>query len=247
MSAGVGAGKVTVPITTTTTTSTPNPKATEDPGKTALVYTNANGVVTQAPRLQSTDGRALIFIGEGIVAKDASGKLLSILTLKSLPPANLPTVPAGSAAVAGMAYGLGPDSATFSPPIPLSFTIPQVQWVRDYAVRSFDPKSGTWQDLPTIVNATTGSVTAHVSTLGVIALFTEPRAAPSTPAATLVPVPAAPQVNAPPPTTAMSIFMNMIGWAAGLVMENITILVIIIVLVIAVYLFRQGGFTGFGK
>jgi PKD repeat protein len=241
------AEKVTAPAPAATATSTPSPKVTEDPGITARVYTNANGVVTQATRLQSADGRATVSIGEGIVAKDAAGEPLSRITLKSLPPANLPEVPAGSAVIAGIAYGLGPDGATFSPPIPLALTPGGVQWGQDYAVRSFDRKSGTWQDLPASVNATTGSVTADVSSLGIIALFTEPRAAPPTPQATTVPVPAAPQVNTPPPTTAMSIFMSMISWAAGLVMENVGILVIIIILVIAVYLFRQGGFSGFGK
>jgi len=244
---GAGAGKVTVPAPAATATSTPSPRATEDPGKTAHVYTNANGVVTQSTLLQSTDGWATVSVGEGVVAKDASGKPLSFLTLKSLLPANLPDVPAGSVTVAGIAYGLGPESATFSPPIPISFTLPQMQWGQDYAVRSFDQKSGTWQDLPTTVNATAGSVTAHVSTLGVISLFSEPRAAPPIPAATPVPVPAAPHVNTPPPATAMSIFMSMLGWAADLVMNNIVILVVIIILAIVVFLIVKGKFSDFGN
>jgi hypothetical protein len=147
-----------------------------------------------------------------------------------------------------MAYEIGPDGATFSPPISLTFTIPQAQWGQDYPVKFFNQKSGTWQDLPTAFDAATGTVTAHFSHLCIFALFTEPRASPvPTPAATPVPAPATPQPQAPPPTTAVGIFTSMMGWAAGLVMNNIVILMAIILLAITVYLVRRGRLPGSGR
>jgi hypothetical protein len=111
---GAGAGKTAV----LTAAPTPIPaQALPDPGKSAKVYTNANGVVTQATRLQSTDGRATISIGEGVVAMDASGKPLPEILVKAQPSGNLPAIPSGSAfTFAGMAYEIGPDGATFSQP-----------------------------------------------------------------------------------------------------------------------------------
>jgi beta propeller repeat protein len=245
---GAGAGQrvqtaVLTPAPTVNTTLTPLPP---DPGTSATIYTNANGVVTQATRLLSTDGHALLTIGEGIVAKDSGGKPLSTITIKAIPPASLPAVPAGSVfTFAGMAYDLGPDGATFSPPASLSFFLPQAQWGQDYSVKSFDQKSGTWQDVPTSFDAATGMVTAHFSHLCVFALFAEPRDSPvTTPAATPPPVPATPQVKSQPPTTAVSIFMIMMTQLPDLVMHNAVVLVILTLLGIAAYIVRQGKFPG---
>ncbi|MDD1683730.1 MAG: PKD domain-containing protein [Methanoregula sp.] len=238
----------TMPVSTTpapnmTAPLTPLPP---DPGASAKIYTNANGVVTQATRLQSTDGHALLTIGEGIVAKDSGGKPLSIITIRAIPSSSLPAVPAGSVfTFAGMAYDVGPDGATFSPPASLSFSLPQAQWGQDYSVKSFDQKSGTWQDVPTSFDAATGMVTAHFSHLCVFALFTEPHTSPvTTPAATPPPVPATPLVKAQPPTTAVSIFMNMIAQLPDLLMNNAVVLAIVALLGIAAYIVRQGKFPG---
>jgi beta propeller repeat protein len=233
---GAGAGRVTVPVKTPTPTNTPTPMATVDPGKSAKIYTNANGVVSQATRLPSNDGRALVMVGEGVVAKDASGNPLPEITIQALPSGSLPPVPSGSVfTFAGMAYEVGPEGATFSPPISLSFTVPQAQWGQDYVVKSFDRKSGTWQDLRTTLTATTGTVTAQSSHLCIFGLFTEPRAAPPAPAAT------------PVPLTAVSIFASMTTWVAGLVMNNVVPLVAFIFLGIAGYLVMLGRFPGSGQ
>ena len=241
---GAGAGAIRVPpATSTAAPATPVPP---DPGTSAKVYTNANGLVTQATRLLSTNGRATINIGEGIVAKDAGSNPLTEISLKALSPGSLPAVPSGSPfTFAGMAYDLGPDGATFSPPFKLTFTLPQAEWGQDYSVKFFDQKSGTWQDLPTTFDAATGTVTADVGHLSVFALFSQPRASPvTTPAATPEPLPPAPQVKAQPPTTAVSIFTSMLGWAADLVMNNAIIPVVVAILAIAGYLVSQQRFSG---
>ena len=66
---GIAPAKIIVPTTVPTPTPTLQPP---DPGKSAKVYTNAQGMVSQATRLVSTDGRAVITLDEGVVAKDAS-------------------------------------------------------------------------------------------------------------------------------------------------------------------------------
>jgi len=244
-SGGAGAGKTAV----LTAAPTPAPtQAPPDPGKSAKVYTNANGVVTQATRLLSTDGRAMISIGEGVVAGDAGGKPLSEITIKALPSDSVPVVPSGSAfTFAGMAYEIGPDGATFSQPVTLTFTLPQAQWGQDYSVKSFDRKSGTWQDLPTTFDAATGIVTVQVSHLCCFALFTQSRAPAVTPVATPPPVPSVPPVKTQPPATAVNIFTSMMNWVTGLMVNNIIPFAGIIFLGIAGYLVMLGRFPGSGQ
>ena len=249
---------VTGTVKTPTPTPSPSPKVTAtqtlvpaDPGKSAKVYTNDQSVVTQATSLQSTDGLATISISEGLVAKDATGKPLTEITIKALPLGSLPPVPSGSMfTFAGMAYEIGPDGATFSQPIQLSLSLPQAQWGLDYSVKSFDTKSGTWQDLPTSFNPSTGTVTVEVLHLCSFALFGQPRSSPSpviTAAATPLPVPAAAPANAPPPATSVNIFMSLITWVTGIVTNNVIPIIAVIIIGISGYLVTLGRFPGSGQ
>ena len=137
----VGTQNTTSPVTTLS--------IPQDQGKTAKIYSNAKGVVTQATALQSTDGFATVNIGTGVVAIDAEGKPLSSITIKALSSENLPNAsPGASYSFAGRAYELLPDGATFSPGISISFTAPDVQFGQEIVVKTFDHASGTWQDVP---------------------------------------------------------------------------------------------------
>ena len=241
---GIAPAKIIVPTTMPTPTPTLQPP---DPGTSAKVYTNAKGMVSQATRLVSTDGRAVITLDEGIIAKDAAGKPLEQITMKAIPAGSLPSFPSGSRSpLAAWHTRSGPDGATFSQPLSLVFSLSQAQWGLDYTVRSFDHKTGTWVDLPTTLDAATGTVTVEVSHFCCFALFTSPVTAPPTPVVTSLPVPAAPLVKAQPPTTAVNIFANMISWAAVLVMNNIIIFVVAIILIIAAFLVKKGRAPGFG-
>jgi hypothetical protein len=147
-----------------------------------------------------------------------------------------------------MAYEILPDGATFSPPLSLSFTIPQARWGQEYSVKTWDTRSGTWQDLPSVFDGSTGTITAEVSHLCTFALFAQPVAAPPTPVATPLPavvttLPAA----APPPSTAVSTFASMLAWATDLIVNNAVILAVVLVLVIAVYLVWQRRSPGAGQ
>ncbi len=80
-----------------------------DPGRTAKIYTNTNGVITQNTTLQSTDGFATVIVGTGIIARDTNGKPLSSLAIKAILPEDLPKAsPGASLSFAGRAYRAHP-------------------------------------------------------------------------------------------------------------------------------------------
>ena len=122
-----------------------------DTGKTANLYINANSVITQATTLTSTDNRATITLGKGVIAKDRDGNVLPAVTIKAVPSAAVPDLPQGSAvSFAGVAYELGPDGATFSPGISFAITYPEARWNQVYTLKEHDPITKTWVDLPTV-------------------------------------------------------------------------------------------------
>ena len=111
---------------TSVPTATPVPNATTTPpglpgSVTAKIYTNADGVITQATTLLSADGFVTVFLGKGIVAKDKDGKPLSSITLTPVREGSLPgALPGGAVTFAGRSYELQPDGAVFTPSILLA-------------------------------------------------------------------------------------------------------------------------------
>jgi beta propeller repeat protein len=237
ISSGSGGGSAPVAVQNTVSPEI-KPTTLPDPGKTAKIYANPQGVITQVTTLQSTDGLASVTISEGIVAKDSSGKALSSITIKAIPADSVPAIPAGSVfAFQGMAYELQPDSATFSPAITINYTVPLARWGQEFIVKTFDITSGTWQDVPTRYNPNTGVVTAEVSHFCCFALFAKAVA----PSPTITPVSAqlAPPVVAPPPPTAMSTFSGMILWIIDMVTKNVLIIAGVIILAVALFLYGR--------
>ena len=214
------------------------PAALPDSGKTAKIYANLQGVISQATILQSSDGLATVTIGEGIVAKDSVGKSLSSIAIKAIPADEMHAIPPGSAfTFQGMAYDLQPDNATFSPEITINFTVPQARWGQVFVVKTFDTPTGTWQDVPTRYNPNTGVVSAEVSHFCCFALFA--KADVPSPPITPVPVQLAPQVAAPPPPTAMSTFSGMILWIIDVVSKNVLVVAGVIILAVALFLYGR--------
>jgi hypothetical protein len=236
---GGGSGGGSVPIAVQNTQSPEiKPPEPPDPGKTAKIYVNNNGVVTQETTLQSTDGLAAVIIPEGFVVKDSTGNPLSSITIKAIPKDNLPALPAGSAvAFDGMAYELEPDGATFSPPIAISFTIRQARWGQDYIIKTYDPTSGTWQDVPTTYNPGTGLVSTEMSHFCYIALFT--KAIAPTPSVTIMPTSTPVPVVEKLAPSPLSRFLGMIEWVTGMLTKNALIAAGIVILIIALLLFGR--------
>ena len=191
-----------------------------DPGKTTKIYSNAEGTITQATMLPSTDGLANVFLGLGIVARNSSGMPLPSISIRRIPAEELPTAPSGeNLSFAGMAYELQPDGATFSPSIALSFTIPQEQRGKEYVIQENDDATGTWQALPGSFNPETGIITVQISHLCRFALFAQ---------ATETNVPENKPVKIAALTKpAMSTNLGMVGWGLSTIRENPWIIVII--------------------
>jgi beta propeller repeat protein len=209
-----------------------------DPGKTAKIYANNNGVVTQETTLQSTDGFAMVIIREGIVAIDSAGKPLSSITIKAIPKDSLPALSAGSAgSFDSMVYELQPDVATFSPPIPISFTIRQARWGQDYFIKTYDSPSGAWRDVPATYNPDTGVVTAEIAHFCYIALFTS--AGAPTPSVTIMPASTPVPVVEKLAPSPLSRFLGMIKWVTDMVTKNALIAAGFVILVIALFLYGR--------
>jgi hypothetical protein len=236
-----GAGKTalsaTIPPTPTPLTPPPPPT----PGKTEKLYSNANGVITQATTLQSLDGFESVLIGTGIVAHDAEGKTPASITITAIPAENLPGTPPGYAfSFAGRAYDLQPDGATFSPAISIRFAAPDKQFGQEFIVKTYDHATGTWQDVPTKYNPSDGSITAEISHLCCFALFT--KTVTAQPA--LAHTPAPPQVT---PTkfipisssSSVSNFMGMIQWLVKTIIEYPIIVIGAITLTVAIFLYGR--------
>jgi len=209
---------VVVQNTTSPAVKTPVPP---DPGRTAKIYLNAQGVITQATTLESTDGLASISLREGIVAKNGTGAALSSITIKSIPDGSVPGIPDGSAfTFAGRAYDLQPDGATFSPGITISFITPNAKFGQELLVKTYDSATNTWLDLPTSVNPQTGIITAQISHLccfAVFAKFTEAEKAP-TPQSTIIVA----------SKSSISTDVGMYSWIISTVVQNPVIIVIVL-------------------
>jgi beta propeller repeat protein len=150
------------------------PPVTPDPGKTAKIYTNAQGVITQATTLTSNDGLASLSLGLGVAATDTNGNPLSSISITRISGESLPGVsPKTAFSAAGMFYEILPDGVIFSPSVPVSFTIPHAQWGYEYVLQEFDHATGTWQVLPGSYDPKTGIITTHISHLCCFALFTK--------------------------------------------------------------------------
>jgi PKD repeat protein len=199
----------------------------EDPGTTAKIYSNAGGVITQATSLRSTDGLATFNISKGITAKDSSGMPLTSIGITQIPAENLPEGTVFS--FAGMYYDIQPDGATFSPPVSLSFTIPQAPWNKEFALQQYDSATGTWQVLPGSYNPETGIVTAQVSHLCHFALFAKATGPIAVKALPVEPL----QLTKP----AISTNIGMIGWALSTLRENTRFLVIVVAVIAMVAYF----------
>ena len=216
------------------------PPSPPDTGKSARLYSNNQGVITQMTTLQSTDGLAAVTIIEGVMAKDSAGNPLSNITIKAVPPDTLPALPESSAFIhAGMAYDLEPDNSTFSPSIFLNLTVPQAHWGQDFMVKIYDEKNREWLDVPASYNPDTGVVTAKISHFCFFALFS--RAVTPVPSAAVTEMPAktSPVKTAPPPPTAMSIFSGIMLWVVDLAKKNAVFVAGLVVLAVAIFLYGR--------
>lgn len=204
--------KTAVPATTPVRNVTTLPSDTV----TARIYTNSEGVVTQETTLASKDGYLTITVPAGVTAKGSDGNALQTISLTPLAATSLPgPIPPGAVMFAGRAYELRPDGAAFSPPITFRFVVPEeARAGQEYSVMMFDHGSASWQEIPTSFEASTGLITAQVSSFCCFALFAGTHEAP-VPIRVTTPVQTqqapAPEQSASP-TTPVGIFVDLVNW-----------------------------------
>jgi hypothetical protein len=80
---------------------------------------NSEGVFTASFTAQSEDGRVQLLINSGVTGKTRDGRALSQISMLRM--SNPPAPPADTSFI-GLVYDIGPDGATFNPPITLTFT-----------------------------------------------------------------------------------------------------------------------------
>ncbi len=228
---------VVIQNTTSPAIKTPVPP---DTGRTAKIYVNAQGVVTQATTLQSTDGLASLSIREGIIVKNSTGAALSSITIKSIHDESVPGIPEGSAfTYTGMAYELQPDNSTFSPSISLNFTVPQAHWGWDFIVKTYDGKNSAWLDVPTSYNPETGVVTSQISHFCFFALFSKAVTPAPSAAVTTIPMPTPAVAIASPPPTAVSVFSGILMWVTDMIIKNAVFVAGLVILAVAIFLYGR--------
>jgi len=141
------------------------------------LQTDAKGAVQVATVITTTEGDATLSIAPGVRAEDRFGRPLTTVSVRSVPPGDLPAPGEGEAPVS-RALRCGPDGATFDPPIEVSFTLTPEEWERyaagQFSVRLYNSQTGTWEPLATTVNSATRTVTAAVPHFTLIAVFTVP-------------------------------------------------------------------------
>lgn len=224
------------PLATPSAIPTPTPAVLEFPLVTADIYSNPQGIITQKSRLLSADGRASLIIGEGITALDAGGSPLAAISIGPPAKSDISRTSPDSYRYSGIGYNLGPDGATFSPPVNLTFTVPEMGWNSEYMIREYDPTTQVWRDLPTSVHPDSGTVSAEVSHFCCIGLFSRTIQNPTVSPARATP--SAPETIAPPsppPSTAVDIFINIVAWIGKILVQNFLVICTAVIVLIIIW------------
>ena len=176
--------QVTVTVTPTTTT-TPTTTVTGVGSINVEGIISATGIFNTSATLTSSDGNATITIPAGTTALTSDGLPLSTVTETS--QTSPPAPPAGSNIV-GIAYDFGPSGATFSPPIPMTFTynpanLPAGVPATSLVVAFYNTTTGQWVTLPgavfDTVNNTITVSTSHFTTFALLASLNKTTTTPA--------------------------------------------------------------------
>jgi hypothetical protein len=176
------------------------------------VDTTPAGIARDSVIIKAADWGASLAIGAGTVALDSAGRPLTMVTARAVQGGLLPRLP-GDPGIrfTGMAYDMGPDGATFDPPVTLSFTVPGDRWAPDarYSIRTYSTQAGSWDDVPASVDPANRIISGRVSHLCIFGLFTVVAAGPTAQAQALATPRAEPGAA---PRTPLGIFTGMVGW-----------------------------------
>ena len=125
--------------------------------------TDSKGIVKKDTTVKSADGKCSVFIPKGTKALTKAAKPLSKVTVTKM--ADPPAPPTGSNII-GLTYNLGPDGATFDPPITLTFTYDpgEVPEGATPVIAFWDEDASKWAELAgCVVDEDAGTISAPVS------------------------------------------------------------------------------------
>jgi len=144
-----------------------------------------DGAFTEEVIVESDTGNGKLIIEEGIVGQTEEGKPLTELWLIEID--KQPSTPSEDTVTIGAHFVLGPDGATFDPPITITVTydplnIPQGINEQDLAIYLWDEVAGKWVKLEgcivDTVNNTISAPVGHFSRYTVIAPLPPPPSPP---------------------------------------------------------------------
>jgi len=135
------------------------------PSGTTYVYdaTNSAGEFTRTVTAKSDDRNVELTINKGTIGKTRTGSPLTKITITEDPD---PPAPPADAEIIGLAYDLGPDGATFEPPIDLTFEydpddLPAGVEEKNLKLAYWD--GSDWVILECTVDTAANTITAEVS------------------------------------------------------------------------------------
>ena len=160
-------------------TSAPAGPAAPEPGVTDVSdVVDENGVFTETVTAESEDGNVGITIDEGITGLTEAGEPLSEISIIEMEEEDVPSPPE-EGHVIGVTYNIGPDGATFSDDVTLTFTydpddLPDGVNEEDLVIAIWDEDAGEWVELPSVVDTENNTVTATVGHFTAFAIIVPP-------------------------------------------------------------------------
>ena len=161
-----------------TITSAPGGPPPPEPGVTDVSdVVDEYGVFTDSVTAQSEDGNVSLTIEEGITGLTEEGEPISEISVVDMEEEDIP-LPPTEGYVIGITYNIGPNGATFSSPITLTFTydpdnLPDGVNEEDLVIAIWDEDAGEWVELPSVVDTENNTITAtvsHFTTFAIVAL-----------------------------------------------------------------------------
>jgi hypothetical protein len=127
-------------------------------------YIDESGVVSEALELTFAAQAARIEIPQGTRALSAEDTPLASIQVQ---PVQETPVPPPDYHIIGLAFNLGPDGATFDPPLSLTLeydpaSCPEGVAEEDLVIAYYNVETGEWVELECTVDPTTHTITAQV-------------------------------------------------------------------------------------
>jgi|Deesub1362A_J573_1020465.scaffolds.fasta_scaffold03261_2 methanogen extracellular protein (TIGR04279 family) len=224
------------PSPTPTVTPSPTPAAPVTLDLTDII--DENGVIQQSVQASSSDEMLTLSIPEGTRAL-VGGEPVTQITIE--PVAEAPEPPS-NAYVVGTVYDLGPDGATFDPPITLKMnydpeSLPEGVSEENLVIAYYDRATAQWIELETTVDTATHTLTATVSHFTEFAALAKTVAPTPTPTETVTVTPTATPTETVTPTVTPTETPTPVEERAPWLW--IAVAVIVLILVAAIYLMRR--------